>query len=63
MKDGTSTSRLEQLITRLEVLTLRLEALGMAPEPPPVDQKAQEAADKYIEKRKWELQGVEAFPE
>lgn len=57
-----SEKKIEELARRFEVAVLRLEALLERPLPK-VDQKAVEAAEKYIERRKHELLGVESFDE
>ena len=45
---------LSELITRMELLIERMEVLSS---PPPKDVEAEEAAEKYIKRRKLELMG------
>lgn len=52
MKDGTAATRLEELLTRLEVAILRLEQVGLMP---PTDPEAIKAAEEMVKNRRWEL--------
>lgn len=53
-RDGTYVTRMEELLRRLEVITIRLESVGLTP---PTDPKAVEAADKYVELRRFQIHG------